>query len=96
MVMLLIVFGLLLAGWYWAWSSQPRFAFGVLLGAGLAWVGVLRFRPYLTGSEQMPVWLPPLPVATIAIVLLVYGILIWFRGDAPPAPKPDTDHHSHY
>jgi CHASE2 domain-containing sensor protein len=91
--LLLIVFVLLLLGWALAWQSQPQFAFGILLGAGLAWLGVLSFKPYLTGIEEMPVWLPPLPVATVAVVLLVYGVMVWYRKETPVEKKESDPHH---
>ena len=86
-----IFLGLLLASLALAWRTQPQFALGMLLGVGLAWIGVLNFRPYLTGTEEMPVWLPPLPLATVALVLLVYGVIVWMRGDVP-IEKKETDH----
>jgi hypothetical protein len=30
--------------------------------------------------HDIPIWLPPLPLATVALVLFVLGILAWFRG----------------
>jgi hypothetical protein len=91
-----ILLGLLLTIWALAWRTQPQFALGMLLGVGLAWLAVLNFRPYLTGTEEMPVWLPPLPIATVAIVLLIYGIVVWLRGDIPIDQKNSDQHTSHH
>ena len=74
---------LVLLLWYFMWQSQPKLAFGVLLGLPIAWIFSRLISPYITGMEQVPVWLPPLPFAIIAITLLVFGILIWFRGPGP-------------
>jgi hypothetical protein len=51
-------------------------------------------EPYVTGMEEIPLWLPPLPMATIAVLLIVYGAVVWIRGnEALPKPKQDDDHH---
>jgi hypothetical protein len=43
--------------------------------------------------EEIPVWLPPLPIAIIATLLFIKGALVWFRGnEALPNPKPDEPH----
>ena len=89
-----VVLGLLV--WARLWQTQPKLAFGVLLGLLVAWIISRLISPYLTGMEQVPVWLPPTPFALVAILLLVYGGLIWFRG-APPLPEQpeqqDAQHH---
>ena len=51
---------ILLGVWAIAWRRSPRLAFGMFIGVGIAWVAVLLARPYLTGSEEIPIWLPPL------------------------------------
>jgi hypothetical protein len=46
---------------------------------------------------SIPVWLPPLPLATIAIALFVYGALVWFRGaEGLPKKNPDASDDHHY
>jgi len=80
--------------WGTMWQSQPKLAFGVLLGLPLAWIFSLFIRPYVTGMEQIPLWLPPLPLAIIAVTLLVSGALIWFRADKLSPPK-QTGHSDH-
>jgi hypothetical protein len=92
---LLIV--LLLLAWSVAWKRDPRFAFGIFIGIGVAWAVLNVVKPYLTGRVEMPLWLPPLPVLTIALTLMVLGIVVWFRGDenlpTPPPPKDEDGHH---
>jgi len=69
---------------------------GVLIGVALAWVLSRLLEPYLTGAEQVPVWLPPLPLATVATILFVYGVLVWIRGnEGLPKPKDDDSHGHH-
>jgi hypothetical protein len=88
--------GVALAVLVWAmmWQSQPKMAFGVLLGLPIAWMISRLISPYVTGMEQVPIWLPPLPFAIVAILLLVLGGLIWFRG-APPLPQDREEPHHH-
>jgi uncharacterized membrane protein YhdT len=82
--------------WGRLWQTQPKLAFGVLLGLILAWIFSRYMRPYITGMEQIPLWLPPLPFAIVAITLLVAGALIWLRADnLPPVKQPDEDPHTH-
>jgi len=82
--------------WAGIWKSNLVVAFGVLIGVLLAWLLSYFLNPYVTGMENIPVWLPPLPLATVALVLFVYGALVWVRGnDALPKKdhKSSDDHH---
>ena len=80
--------------WAGLWKSNLLLATGILLGVLLAWALSYFIKPYVTGMEEIPVWLPPLPLATVALVLIVYGALVWIRGnDALPKPKPPEEHH---
>lgn len=90
---------LLLILWSFAFWKQPRLAFGVLIGLVVAWLGSL-----FVGAirlEEIPVWLPPLPFAAVALCLFVFGILAWYwgrdgSGDAtvePPAKKTHGSAH---
>ena len=81
--------------WGKLWQSQPKAAFGVLIGLLLAWFFSRLIRPILTGMEQVPLWLPPLPFATVAVTLLVVGGLLWFRADRLPPVKREQDAHGH-
>lgn len=79
---------------YWRlWQTQPKAAFGVLLGLIIAYFFSLRIKPYITGMEQVPLWLPPLPFATVAVTLLVVGAWIWFRADRLAPVKKQEDPH---
>ena len=80
--------------WGMLWQSQPKLGFGVLLGLPLAWFFSRLIRPYLTGMEEIPLWLPPLPLAIVAVTLLVSGALIWLRADKLGPPK-QSDHAAH-
>jgi hypothetical protein len=97
MLTLLLIFLLLLGLWAIAWRRSPKFAFGIFLGVGIAWIAVTLAKPYLTGREEVPIWLPPLPVITVALVLFVLGITVWFRGSeglpVPPPPEDEDTHH---
>jgi uncharacterized membrane protein YccC len=96
LVLSLIGFLALLALWGLTWQRQPKFAFGVFIGVGLAWILAHLTAPYFTGREEMPVWLPPLPIATIALTLLAFGILIWFQEEDKPSneeSRQDKDAH---
>jgi hypothetical protein len=47
--------------------------------------------------EEIPVWLPPLPIAIIATLLFIKGALVWIRGNEalPKAEPQDTHGHGH-
>lgn len=80
--------------WGSLWKRHFGLAFGILIGVLLAWLVSLFIRPYVTGAEVVPVWLPPLPLATIAVSLFIYGAVVWVRGnDALPKPVARDDHH---
>jgi len=91
----LIVIALLLV-WRALWHRNLLMAFGVLLGVLLAWMLSYAITPLVTHMETIPIWLPPLPLATVALILFVYGGLVWIRGsEGLPKPKQDDpeDHH---
>ena len=92
----LIALVVVLGVWAMVWQQHPKMAFGILLGLPLAWLFSRLTSPYFTGVEEVPVWLPPLPFAIVAITLLVFGVLIWPRGQrgAPPA-RTDRDDAGH-
>jgi hypothetical protein len=87
----IVVFLLL---WARLWQAQPKTAFGVLIGLPIAWILSRLIRPYVTGMEEIPVWLPPLPFALVAISLLIAGALIWLRADKLASVKRD-EHAAH-
>jgi len=83
--------------WAGIWKRDIGLAFGILIGVLLAWLLSYFIKPYVTGMEQIPVWLPPLPLATVATLLFVYGALIWLRGnEGLPKPRPRKDHSDHH
>ena len=76
-----IILGLL---WLWrrAWRTQPMLAYGITIGIMITWVfAVIVGRP---SFETVPLWLPPLPFAVVAVTLLVFGILAWVWDDGQP------------
>ena len=81
--------------WAGVWKSNLVLAFGILIGVLLAWLLSYSLEPYVTGMEHIPLWLPPLPMATVAVVLFVYGALVWIRGNEglPKGKSDDSDHH---
>jgi len=80
--MLLWLLGIVVALVIWAriWQTNPKMAFGILIGLPIAWVVSKLITPILTGAATVPVWLPPLPFAIVAITLFVFGALVWIRG----------------
>ena len=85
---------ILLVIWGGMWKNNLVLSFGVLLGLGIAWLSSLFIKPYVIGMEEIPVWLPPLPLATIALILFVYGALVCIRGnDALEQKKQDDSEH---
>jgi ABC-type sulfate transport system permease component len=79
--------------WGSLWQRNLALAFGVLIGVLLAWLLSYFLEPYVTGMAEIPVWLPALPLATVAVILFVYGAVVWFRGNARlPQKKHDDEH----
>jgi hypothetical protein len=80
MMLFISIIGILalLALWSLAWRNQPTLAFGIFLGtAGVCVLGAI-VRPF--DIQHIPVWLPALPFAVVALVLLYFGILAWRWG----------------
>jgi hypothetical protein len=84
----------LLALWRRAWRTQPMLAYGITIGILIVLVGaVVVGRPTF---DHIPIWLPPLPFATVAVTLLIFGILAWVWDDdrgTPPAKDERPRHH---
>jgi hypothetical protein len=80
MATIFLVAGLLvfLALWGMAWRREPSFAFGITLGVALAVVVAVVARPF--EMHQVPIWLPPLPLAVVACSLFCFGIWAWYLG----------------
>jgi hypothetical protein len=64
--------------WTLAWRRRPILAFGIFLGA--AGVGVIAALVRPGALDHLPIWLPPLPFATVAVGLLYFGVLAWLWG----------------
>jgi hypothetical protein len=72
----LVLLGCMLL-WLRAWQRRSRMAVGVAAGAAVAllvWPVVVA----LGRTQHMPVWVPALPFALIAISLFGFGLLAWF------------------
>jgi hypothetical protein len=77
------------------WKASPKGGIGALIGLGIAWFLSGYMTPYVTGMENIPLWLPPLPLAIVAVTLFVFGVIIWFRADKLPPPKQRATHDDH-
>jgi hypothetical protein len=69
---------LFLALWGAAWRRQPDLALGIFFGVASAAVVAALVRP--SDLHKVPLWLPPLPFAVVAISLLGFGIWAWVLG----------------
>lgn len=65
--------------WLLAWRHQRRFAVGTVVGAIVAVLVAWLARPFQ--FDHVPLWLPPLPFAMVAITLFTFGALAWFWGE---------------
>lgn len=72
----LVVLGCLLL-WLRAWERRSRLAIGIVVGAVLALL-VGPVARSLLAMPHIPVWLPALPFALIAISLFAFGLLAMF------------------
>jgi uncharacterized membrane protein YhdT len=86
--------------WGALWKTSPRAAYGAVWGFLLAliisWIFSRQLTGWLTGMNEIPTWLPPLPIALVVIVLLYFGIKTWRNADnLPPPPHKDDDHGHH-
>lgn len=92
MLVWIIGVGVLVLIWGIVWARNIELALGILIGLPIAWLLSKLITPYVTGMEEVPIWLPPLPIATIALLLFIKGALVFLRGsDALPKPPPETD-----
>jgi hypothetical protein len=80
MAMWLQIIGLVLflALWGAAWQREPNLALGVFFGVAIAAVVAALVRA--SHLHTVPLWLPPLPLAVIAISLFGFGIWAWVLG----------------
>ena len=88
--------------WAALWKSSPRAAYGAVYGflAALVvyWLFSSQLTGYITGMNEIPVWLPPLPIALVVIVLFYFGIKTWLNADNLPPPRvsEEDEHHGHH
>ena len=75
----LVLLGCLLL-WIRALLRRSRLAIGLAIGVVLALLGMPVVR-YIGGLDHVPVWVPPLPFAAIALSLFGFGLLAWFWGE---------------
>ena len=64
--------------WIRAWQRGSQLAVGVIIGALLVLVGGPVVRGALASLDHMPVWVPAVPFALIALTLFGFGLLAWF------------------
>ncbi len=74
-----IVIALLII-WRFAWRTRPILAFGITIGILFSWIVIAIAG--MPAIESVPLWLPPLPFAVVAVTLFVFGVLAWVWGDA--------------
>lgn len=64
--------------WIRAWQRGSRLAVGIVIGAVLVLVGGPLLRAATSSLDHMPVWVPAVPFALIALTLFGFGLLAWF------------------
>ena len=72
---LLLCLGLLVV----VWRKRPFLGAGIFIGVAVASV-VMAVLPAFDGGD-VPIWLPALPFAVVAVTLFSFGILAWRWGD---------------
>ena len=88
--------------WGALWRSSPKTAFGAVFGFVIAllvyWLFSSQLTDYVTGMNEIPIWLPPLPFVVVVVVLFYFGIKTWLNADNLPPPRvPEEDeHHSRH
>jgi len=71
----------LLVLWGIAWWKRPQLGYGILIGVIAGCVVTAMLRPVT--MHEIPIWLPPLPFAVVAISLFSFGFLAWYWGKRP-------------
>jgi hypothetical protein len=86
--------------WGGLWKSSPRAAYGAVYGFLLAlivyWLFSQQLTGYITGMNEIPVWVPPLPIALVVIVLFYFGIKTWLNADNLPPPRQSDSGDEHH
>jgi ABC-type sulfate transport system permease component len=102
MVLWLIGVAVFVLLWAALWKTNPRAAFGAVIGFVLAlivaWVFSSQLTNYVTHMNEIPVWVPPLPFALVVVTLFYFGIRTWLNADnlPPPRARPDDHEHEHH
>jgi hypothetical protein len=85
--------------WGALWKSSPKAAYGAVYGFLLAlllyWFFSQQLTNYVIGMNEIPLWLPPLPIAIVVVALFYFGIKTWLNADNLPPPR-DTDSHDEH
>ena len=86
--------------WGVLWRSSPKAAYGAVWGflfaLGVYWIFSGQLTGYVTGMNEIPVWLPPIPILIVVIALFYFGIKTWLNADnLPPPRETSTDDHGH-
>jgi len=66
--------------WIFQWQRRPQLAAGIAIGVLLGAIGA-PLLGVLGGIQRVPIWVPVLPFALIAISLFSFGMLAWFWGE---------------
>ena len=85
--------------WAALWRSNARAAYGAVWGFLAALVIYFLFSgqltEYVTGMNEIPIWLPPLPFIVVVVVLFYFGIKTWLNADNLPPPRETESHDEH-
>jgi ABC-type sulfate transport system permease component len=99
MVLWLIGVAVFVLLWGALWRTNPRAAFGAVIGfvlaLSIAWVFSNQLTNYVTHMNEIPVWVPPLPFALVVVTLFYFGIRTWLNADKLPPPRVPPDEHDH-
>jgi len=97
MIYWLIVVALLVLAWGAMWRNYQSMAIGALIGMPIGWLVSKPVHNYLAGEmEDIPLWLPPLPLAIIAVLLIVVGLVIFLTAGNQPASHRSGSDESHH
>jgi hypothetical protein len=93
----LIAVAVLAILWAGMWKNLPNMALGVLIGLPIGWLASRSIQSYLAGDmHEIPIWLPPLPFALVATLLIVVGLVIFLRaGNEPSSSERSHEESSH-
>ena len=97
MLIWLIAVAVLALVWAGMWKSLPNMALGVLVGLPVGWLASRLVQSYLADDmHEIPIWLPPLPFAIVATLLIVVGLVIFIRAGSDSSSKHSHDESPHH